>query len=137
MNSDDAWKGIKGLADEALDAVERAVFGSIGGAERQVQKDRAMTPLDRARAEVEALGMSDETITKARTIRERRADAEAMARAELAVLKAGKTGAPAAGTPLVRSLGGVSSVVEPEPAVTPGPTAPVVALPPEERKRTL
>jgi hypothetical protein len=75
--------GVVDAAHSALDAVERAVFGRVGGAEEQVRADAAADPLARLRQQY---GVG-ETAPAAPPTEGPVESAEARARRQLAALK--------------------------------------------------
>ena len=114
----DVLDQLKSLGDEALDAVERALFGKVGGAELALQKERAVPTLERLRAEG---GLPPRPAVE---------DAEALAREQLAEIRARRAAAAGGATPAAESAAAESAAgVEGDDSPTPPPEP--------ELKRTL
>lgn len=83
-----AAEALEQAANRALDAVERLLFGKVGGAEEVLRRETAVDPLDRLRAEV---GVSPPAAPEPP-----REDPEAEARRQLEELKRQRAEARAA-----------------------------------------
>ena len=86
--AEQAGEAVSRAGHGLLDALETALFGRVGGAESELRKESARSPIDRLRAQYGASGDEVEQATRPAEPPVVKADPVAKAKAELERLKA-------------------------------------------------